>query len=49
MNYLVSQHEITQDHELLMLDVIENFIELKNSDCTGLWGQPKILERSGNQ
>ena len=31
MNYLVSKHEISQDSELLMIDVIDNFIELKNS------------------
>lgn len=52
MNYLVSQHEITQDHELLMLDVIENFIELKNSihtqrsyknDITGFFNRLEVV------
>ena len=37
----------------LPLELIGDKLRLQqvliNSDCTGLWGQPKILERSGNQ
>jgi hypothetical protein len=33
---------------IIFLDVKPKISGIK-SDCTGLWVQPKILERSGNQ